>query len=153
MSSSALQDAILIWIKQHFESALIAALASTSTNAPTPGIGALQTKVTLAMSTLADIQALLATETTLEQKMITLLQSQAATIATLQTQLTNAAAGGDTASINQVASQMQTNVDALNAAVAALSVAYPPAPQTRPDRPDPQANSGAVVPPGAPVIS
>lgn len=102
------------------------------------------------MASLADIQTILAQETAVEQKMVALLQSQAATISTLKDQLSQG--GTDQGVIQTVVSQMQDNVNNLNAAITALTPASPSQPGT------PVVNSGTtdagpITAPGAPQIS
>jgi hypothetical protein len=83
-----------------------------SADTSTPGINAIQAKVTQVMSSIADIQNLLAAETSAEEKVLAVVQSQSATISTLQSQLATAAAGSDMAGIASVLSgNMQTNID------------------------------------------
>jgi hypothetical protein len=154
MPTSALQAAILTWMEQHLEAAIVAALnGGTSADAPT-GINAIQAKVTQVMSSIADVQAMVAAEASAEEKLISFAQSQAATNATLRQQLATAAAGSDMAGINVVMAGLQANIDHLNAVQTALESVASAAGSTATTPTDTtQQTSGAVVPPGQPVIS
>jgi hypothetical protein len=157
MSSSALQAAVLAWMKQHLEAAVISAISgNTNADTPSPGIAAIQEKVNSIMVSISDIQSLLAIETTAEQKLLEIVRNQSVTISSLKTQLELASASSDQAAISAVVSQMQTNISNLNAAAEALSASMPSSdPSQLPPPRDPtpqQSSSGDIVPPGKPVI-
>lgn len=131
-------------------------------------LNSLTTKVAHIMATLADIQAILSSDEAAEQKLITLVQSQAATMATLQAQLADALANGDGSTIATIVAQMKTDADAMTAAADAASGTTPtppvvdPAPVTDPVTPQPVAAdpaptpdpvAPAPAPPSQPVVS
>ena len=85
-------NAILTWLEQRFDR--------------------IEAKGETIMLTLADIQAAVAAEQTVEASVITLLQTLAADLKT-------ALANSDTAAMQAIVSQIETNTQALSAAVTA----------------------------------
>lgn len=87
-------------------------------------IAAINQKLGSIMATVADLQAILASNEASEGKLITLLNSLSTSNAALTKQLSDAvAAGGDSAAIQAVIAQMQTDQQVMDAAISAFAVA------------------------------